>query len=79
MTDLSLRERRFGLLRLLLLLSGDSLCLDGLFLIFATLVLKPNSDHSWAKASQLNQVLLQKSIGSGVTSIHCPEGLQLLL
>jgi hypothetical protein len=77
-TNLSLSQGLFGGLTLLLL-PGNSLCLNDSLLVLAPLVLEPHPNDSWIEARQLHQVLLEEGVWSGVTGIHSPEGLELLL
>lgn len=69
--------RTHGFVVVLLLL--ELLHHDGLLLVFAALVLKPDADHPWAQAGHLHQLLLHQSVRSRVGVVAGPQGVELLL
>lgn len=51
---------------------------DGLLLVLAALVLKPDADHPGAQAGHLHKLLLHQSVRSRVGVVAGPQGVQLL-
>lgn len=66
-----------GFVVVLLLL--DLLHEDGLLLVFAAFVLKPDADHPGAEAGHLHQLLLHQGVRSGVGVVAGAQGVELLL
>lgn len=52
---------------------------DGLLLVFAALVLKPDADHPGAQAGHLHQLLLHQSVRSRIGIVAGPQCVELLL
>lgn len=68
--------RTHGFVAVLLLL--ELLHQDGLLLVLAALVLKPDADHPGAQAGHLHKLLLHQSVRSRVGVVAGPQGVQLL-
>lgn len=51
---------------------------DGLLLVLAALVLKPDANHPGAQAGHLHKLLLHQSVRSRVGVVARPQGVQLL-
>lgn len=52
---------------------------DGLLLVFAALVLKPDADHPRAQAGHLHQLLLHERVGPRIGVVAGPQCVKLLL
>lgn len=51
---------------------------DAPFFVLATLILKPDSDHSGAEPGHFHQLLLHEGVGPGIGGIAGPQSVELL-